>query len=41
MAGASLENVFTGEWLRVDADGRVPLRAVFAEFPVALFAREQ
>ena len=40
MAGAALENVFTGEWVRVSEDGRVPLGSVFAEFPVALFARE-
>ncbi len=40
MAGAAMENVFTGEWVRVDAEGRLPLKAVFAEFPVALFARE-
>jgi (1->4)-alpha-D-glucan 1-alpha-D-glucosylmutase len=40
MAGAALENVFTGEMVRVEADGRVPLRTVFAEFPVALLARE-
>jgi (1->4)-alpha-D-glucan 1-alpha-D-glucosylmutase len=40
MAGAALENVFTGEWVRVDAEGRLPLQAVFGEFPVGLFARE-
>lgn len=39
MAGAVLENVFTGERLRVNANGRLPLREVFAEFPVAFFAR--
>ncbi|MGC2298204.1 MAG: hypothetical protein WA476_05330, partial [Acidobacteriaceae bacterium] len=38
MAGAALENVFTGELLRVEADGRLPLRTVFGEFPVALLA---
>ena len=41
MAGASLENVFTGELVRVEADGRLPLRTVFAEFPVALFVSGQ
>jgi maltooligosyltrehalose synthase len=41
MAGVALENVFTGEVVRVEADGRLPLRAVFGEFPVALFAKEQ
>jgi (1->4)-alpha-D-glucan 1-alpha-D-glucosylmutase len=40
MAGAALENVFTGEWLRVDPDGRLPLKTVFGEFPVFLGARE-
>ena len=40
MAGAVLENVFTGERVCVAPDGRLPLRAVFAEFPVALFVRE-
>jgi (1->4)-alpha-D-glucan 1-alpha-D-glucosylmutase len=39
LADAPLENVFTGEWLRVGADGRLPLRLVFGEFPVALLAR--
>jgi len=39
MAGAELENVFTGALTRVDEDGRLPLRAVFAEFPVALLVR--
>ncbi len=38
MAARSIENIFTGEQLRVDADGRLPLREVFAGFPVALFA---
>ena len=41
MAGASLENVFTGELVRVEADGRLALRTVFAEFPVALFVSGQ
>ena len=40
LAGAALENVFTGESVRVSAEGRLPLASVFAEFPVALFARE-
>jgi (1->4)-alpha-D-glucan 1-alpha-D-glucosylmutase len=40
MAGAALENVFTGTWVRVGLDGRLPLRVVFGAFPVALFARE-
>jgi len=39
MAGAELENVFTGAFARVDENGRLPLRAAFAEFPVALLAR--
>ncbi|HEY1808373.1 MAG TPA: malto-oligosyltrehalose synthase [Acidobacteriaceae bacterium] len=39
MAGAELENVFTGSVAHVDEAGRLPLRAVFAEFPVALLAR--
>jgi (1->4)-alpha-D-glucan 1-alpha-D-glucosylmutase len=40
MAGAALENVFTGTLVRVDLNGRLPLRSVFAAFPVALFVRE-
>jgi len=40
MAGAALENVFTGEWVRVGEDGRLALRDVLKEFPVGLFARE-
>jgi (1->4)-alpha-D-glucan 1-alpha-D-glucosylmutase len=40
MAGAALENAFTGTCVRVALDGRLPLRTVFAAFPVALFARE-
>jgi hypothetical protein len=40
LAGAALENVFTGSWVRVGLDGRLPLRSVFAAFPVALFVRE-
>ncbi|MGB7168060.1 MAG: malto-oligosyltrehalose synthase [Acidobacteriaceae bacterium] len=39
MAGAELENVFTGAFARVDENGRLPLRVVFAEFPVALLVR--
>ncbi|MGA7523446.1 MAG: malto-oligosyltrehalose synthase [Acidobacteriaceae bacterium] len=39
MAGAELENVFTGAFARVDEAGRLPLRTVLAEFPVALLAR--
>jgi (1->4)-alpha-D-glucan 1-alpha-D-glucosylmutase len=38
-AGAELENVFTGERLRVPGDGRLPLAEVFAQFPVALLVR--
>ena len=41
MAGVALENVFTGELVRVEEDGRLPLRTVFAEFPVALFVRTE
>ena len=41
MAGAELENIFTGERLQVEAEGRLPLRTVFAEFPVFLGAVEQ
>jgi (1->4)-alpha-D-glucan 1-alpha-D-glucosylmutase len=40
MAGAAIRNVFTGEWLRVGADGGLPLSVVFGEFPVALLALE-
>ncbi len=40
MAGASLENVFTGEVVRVEADGRLALKVVFGEFPVFLGLRE-
>ena len=40
MAGALLENVFTGERMAVGLDGRIALKAVFAEFPVALWSRE-
>jgi (1->4)-alpha-D-glucan 1-alpha-D-glucosylmutase len=40
MAGAALENVYTGGCVRVGPDGRLPLRTVFAAFPVALFVRE-
>ncbi len=38
LAGAALENVFTGSWLRTGPDGRLPLRSVFEGFPVALLA---
>lgn len=40
LAGAAIENVFTGELLRIAADGHLPLREVFANFPIALFARD-
>jgi (1->4)-alpha-D-glucan 1-alpha-D-glucosylmutase len=40
MAGVALENVFTGEVVRAEADGRLPLRAVFGEFPVFLGTSE-
>ena len=40
MAGAELENVFTGERLRVSEEGSLRLAEVFAEFPVALLAGE-
>ena len=40
MAGAALENVFTGEWVRVGEDGRLELRDVLKEFPVFLGSRE-
>jgi hypothetical protein len=40
MAGASLENVFTGEVVRVETDGRLALKTVFGEFPVFLGTRE-
>ena len=40
MAGMALENVFTGEWVHVSPEGRLPLAQLFAEFPVALLARE-
>ncbi|MGC2619806.1 MAG: malto-oligosyltrehalose synthase [Acidobacteriaceae bacterium] len=39
MANVAFENVFTGTWVTTDAEGRVPLRTVFAEFPVALLVR--
>jgi (1->4)-alpha-D-glucan 1-alpha-D-glucosylmutase len=39
MAGAPFDHVFTGARLQVRPDGRLPLREVFAEFPVALLAR--
>jgi maltooligosyltrehalose synthase len=40
MAGAALENAFTGERVRVSQDGRLPLSVVFGEFPVALLVRQ-
>jgi (1->4)-alpha-D-glucan 1-alpha-D-glucosylmutase len=40
MAGAALENVFTGEWVRVGEDGRLALRDALREFPVFLGSRE-
>ena len=40
MAGAALENVFTGEWVRVGEDGRLALRDALKEFPVFLGATE-
>jgi len=40
LAGAALENVFTGQWVQVSEDGRLPLKTVFDEFPVFLGARE-
>ncbi|HEX4037541.1 MAG TPA: malto-oligosyltrehalose synthase [Acidobacteriaceae bacterium] len=39
MAETTVENVFTGEGVRVGPDGRLPLSVVFGEFPVALLAR--
>jgi (1->4)-alpha-D-glucan 1-alpha-D-glucosylmutase len=39
MAGAALENAFTGEVVQIEPDGRLPLKAVFAQFPVFLAAR--
>lgn len=40
LVGASIRNIFTGAVLQIGEDGRLPLRAVFAEFPVAMFVRE-
>ena len=40
LAGVSMENVFTGSVLRVGEQGRIPLRSIFADFPVALLARD-
>jgi (1->4)-alpha-D-glucan 1-alpha-D-glucosylmutase len=40
LAGARLRNAFTGEQVRVNENGGLPLGEVFAEFPVALFAAE-
>jgi (1->4)-alpha-D-glucan 1-alpha-D-glucosylmutase len=40
LAGLAIENVYTGTWVRVGEDGRLPLRIIFSEFPVALFARD-
>jgi maltooligosyltrehalose synthase len=39
LAGERFENVFTGEQLEVGADGRLRLRLVFGEFPVAMLVR--
>ncbi len=40
MSGTRFRNVFTGEALVVTSESRLALSAVFADFPVALFARE-
>jgi (1->4)-alpha-D-glucan 1-alpha-D-glucosylmutase len=40
MANAELRNVFTGEMVRVNAEGAILLRELFAEFPVALLERQ-
>ncbi|MFP5230192.1 MAG: malto-oligosyltrehalose synthase [Acidobacteriota bacterium] len=40
MAGAVLENAFTGEAVLVGDDGRIALKTLFAEFPVFLGYRE-
>lgn len=40
LVGASIQNIFTGAVLQIGDDGRVPLRSVFAEFPVAMFERQ-
>lgn len=40
LVGASVQDIFTGAMLRIGEDGRLPLRSVFAEFPVAIFVRE-
>ncbi len=40
LAGAEMENVFTGERVRFSRRGTLPLEEVFAEFPVALLARD-
>jgi (1->4)-alpha-D-glucan 1-alpha-D-glucosylmutase len=38
MAGVELENVFTGERVRVGPEGKLRLAEILAEFPVALLA---
>ena len=40
LVGATIRNIFTGGVLQIGEDGRLPLRKVFAEFPVAMFVRE-
>jgi maltooligosyltrehalose synthase len=40
MAGRMLRNAFTGEQVRVSDEGGLPLREVFAEFPVGLLSAE-
>lgn len=38
-AGDTFENIFTGEQVHVDANGRLYLRSVFAEFPAAMLVK--
>jgi len=40
MAGAEMENILTGERVRISRRGRLRLADVFAEFPVGLLARD-
>jgi len=40
-SGAVFENVFTGEHIQADADGKLRLRSVFAEFPVAMLVKTE
>ena len=40
LVGTTIRNIFTGAVLQIGEDGRLPLRAAFAEFPVAMFVRE-